>query len=318
MQRRESVYDITRGRWRGVLPKFGIPELALDGKHHPCPMCGGTDRFRFTDKNQDGVWICNQCGSGNGVELVIRLTGREFRDVVKEIEAAAGHVQPEYQRATGPKKFDNTDMVQRTWNDAQRLASGDPVTQYLRSRGISLDSWPTMLRAHPRMRYSEDTDAGGKAVSHHPAMVALFVSPDTKTRSYHATYLTAGGSKANVEKVKRYAPGPIPVGGAVRLAPSAETMGIAEGIETALAASIIHGIPVWAACDAGGLMKWQPPETARAVIVFADNDEHFRGQAAAFALANRLKSNTRLGLTVEVRIPELVNTDWCDMLETTT
>jgi len=25
-----------------------------------------------------------------------------------------------------------------------------------------------------------------------------------------------------------------------------------------------------------------------------------------------------LGLSVEVRIPELVNTDWCDMLETTT
>lgn len=315
MQRRESVYEIARGRWRGVLPKFGVAEKVLDGKHHACPMCGGTDRFRFTDRNQDGVWICNQCGSGNGVELVVRVTGRRFTDVVREIEAAAGHVQPEYQRATGPKKFDNTDMVQRTWGDAQRLSAGDPATMYLRSRGISLDNWPSMLRSHARLRYSEDTEAGGKAVSHHPAMVALFVSPDTKQRTYHATYLTAGGRKANVERVKRYAPGPIPVGGAVRLAPSAETMGIAEGIETALAASIIHGIPVWAACDAGGLMKWQPPETAKAILVFSDNDRHYRGQAAAYALANRLASSTKQPLSVEVRVPDLPDTDWADMLE---
>ncbi len=40
--------DAAHGQWRTILPSFGIHPGHLDGKHHPCPACGGKDRFRFT------------------------------------------------------------------------------------------------------------------------------------------------------------------------------------------------------------------------------------------------------------------------------
>ena len=59
------------------------------------------------------------------------------------------------------------------------------------------------------------------------------------------------------------------------------------------------------------MTKWQPPATARNVIVFADNDGNFAGQHAAYSLAHRLHTE---GYRVEVRIPDLEDTDWNDML----
>jgi hypothetical protein len=52
------------GRWREVLPRFGISATILDGKRHPCPGCGGKDRFRFDDQDGRGTWICSQGGEG--------------------------------------------------------------------------------------------------------------------------------------------------------------------------------------------------------------------------------------------------------------
>jgi hypothetical protein len=40
-------------------------------RHQACPVCGGSDRFRFDDKEGRGTWFCNQCGAGDG------LAGRE-------------------------------------------------------------------------------------------------------------------------------------------------------------------------------------------------------------------------------------------------
>ena len=49
--------------------------------------------------------------------------------------------------------------------------------------------------------------------------------------------------------------------GAVRLFPigADNHLGIAEGIETALAAQAIFGIPTWAALSADGLRRWRWP-----------------------------------------------------------
>jgi putative DNA primase/helicase len=108
-------------------------------------------------------------------------------------------------------------------------------------------------------------------------------------------------------------PGRVPKGGAVRLvdlADVADVLGIAEGIETALAASVLHRLPVWAALNAGALEAWCPPETIRSVFVFGDNDDGFAGQKATYALAHRLSTKWR----VEVRIPPEPGTDWNDVL----
>ena len=87
------------------------------------------------------------------------------------------------------------------------------------------------------------------------------------------------------------------------------TLGIAEGIETALAASQRFGVPIWAATNAVLLEAWVPPEGVERVVIVGDNDASFTGQAAAFGLARRL---VQKGLTVEIRIPDQVGKDWAD------
>ena len=82
--------------------------------------------------------------------------------------------------------------------------------------------------------------------------------------------------------------------------PHQDMLGIAEGIETALSASILFNVPVWAALTAGLLEEWTPPATVTTVFVFGDNDASSTGQAAAYTLAQRLKAK---GLSVFVEIP---------------
>jgi hypothetical protein len=75
------------GRWREILSAIGgIPDDHLDGRHHPCPRCGGTDRFRaFDDADQTGGLICNQCHTdgGDGIASLRWALGLDFGETVK-------------------------------------------------------------------------------------------------------------------------------------------------------------------------------------------------------------------------------------------
>ena len=58
------------GRWPEMLASLGgISADTLDGKHHPCPRCGGVNRFRAIDM-EVGALFCNQCfaeKNGDGI-----------------------------------------------------------------------------------------------------------------------------------------------------------------------------------------------------------------------------------------------------------
>jgi putative DNA primase/helicase len=89
-------------------------------------------------------------------------------------------------------------------------------------------------------------------------------------------------------------------------------MGIAEGIETALSATILHGVRTWAAINSAMLMKWDAPPGTEAVIIYGDNDPLFGGQSAAYALAHRLSV---AGLSVSVELPPVTGDDWNNVLK---
>ena len=58
-----SVDDVkfaARGRWRDILAANGFNADELDGRHHPCPKCQGTDRFSLVDEDAGAV-LCRQC-----------------------------------------------------------------------------------------------------------------------------------------------------------------------------------------------------------------------------------------------------------------
>jgi putative DNA primase/helicase len=99
----------------------------------------------------------------------------------------------------------------------------------------------------------------------------------------------------------------------VHLFEPTEDLGIAEGIETAIAARELIGLPTWATISSTIMASFVPPAGVRRITIFADHDTNFAGQLAAFTLAHRLY---RLdpGLAVEVKIPPEPDSDWLDVL----
>ncbi len=96
----------------------------------------------------------------------------------------------------------------------------------------------------------------------------------------------------------------------MELWPAATKMGVAEGVETAIAASMLFDIPVWAALNTSLLKAFEPPELCEELVIFADNDENFAGHAAAYALAHAQSGR----VLIDVCMPGAPGEDWCDVL----
>lgn len=311
MQQREPIWERARGRWPGILSAMGVPTKTLRNKHGPCPFCGGKDRFRFDDKGGAGTFICSQCGAGNGVDFVKRFLGVEFKEAAQEIEKHIGSavVLP---TSSGQRQDDGQvrAAMNALWSRAKPITLDDAAGRYL-NRRLGLTEFPPTLRFAPDERYVED----GQKPSWHPVMVAR-VDPSDAARdageraAIHRTYLTPDGYKAEVSSPRKMM-GSMPTGAAVRLMPHENVLGIAEGIETAFAASILFNMPVWSALTADLLQAWDPPQDVDTVIIFGDHDASLTGQAAAFGLGRRLRAK---GLTVVVELPMRMGVDWNDVL----
>lgn len=246
MQRR-NVHEVAADRWPGILLALDIlDEKQLSGRHCPCPMCGGKDRFRFDD-NGRGTWFCSHCGAGNGVDLVMQVRDCDFRTAAREIEQAAGVVQP----VSGKIQQSEAEKISklcRAWANAKPLQEGDEAMRYLAGRGLVLETVPDCLRLHPALPYFDD----GTELGRFPALLARVVAPDGSGVTLHRTYLQ-DGCKAPVPSPKKLMPGKAMSGSAIRLAEAGEWLGVAEGIETALAASQLFGCPVWSVVSATGI-----------------------------------------------------------------
>lgn len=305
--------DRAMGHWRGLLLEFGVPAAALTKKNCPCPLpgCGGTDRFRFIDTEGRGTWVCNVCGGGDGFDLLQAYTGRPFKDLAAEVDRILGHGNVPHDPPPARDDDARRAALRAVWAAGRAIERGDLVDRYLSARGCNLRNYPAGLRYAPDIM---DGDGGRR-----PAMLARVVDPDGRPATIHRTFLHPSGErKAEMEAPRKVmpVPGELPAGACVRLIPwVAGPLGIAEGIETALAAARLFRIPVWATLNAALMAKWEPPADAglRSVVIFADNDANFAGQAAAYRLANRLVAG-RAKLSVDVRTPGRVGWDWQDWL----
>jgi putative DNA primase/helicase len=300
----QPVREVAQGRWRGILAHFGLTDKQLSGKHCACPVCSGTDRFRYDDLEGRGTFYCSHCGPGDGVELVMRMKGLHFKEAAQAIEAIAGVVQPAAV-AKQPDEAHKRAALRRVWSESSPLQHGDEAMRYLAGRGLHMATPPDNLRLHPALAYYD----GEKVTGRYPAMVALVQAPDGSGATIHRTYLQ-DGRKAPVEAPKKLMSGKPFIGGAIRLSPAGEEIAIAEGIETALAASSLFGIPVWSTINAAGIETFEPPAGIKRVVICADNDPTYTGQRSAYSAAFRL---VRLGFDVEVKLPPRQG-DWADEL----
>ena len=330
-ERIERVKRQAHGRWDEILAVCGVAETILRGRNGPCPLCGGTDRFQYTDKYGEGNYHCRHCGAGGGLKLLQAVRGVEFHAVLEEVERCVGALPlaPARTRRAAPAERMGR-LAQRLWDEARPVAPGDEVDRYLQSRRLvpsgptgpanpaSPDSaaCPAALRLHPALGFYERDAAGrNRLVANHPAMLAAITSPDGRLVSLHRTYLPGGAKLAGGDVRKVLCAGI--QGAAVRLDAATEELAVCEGIETGLAVRLATGKPVWAALSAGNLEKIVLPETVRRVCIYADNDagREFTGQCAAYLLARRLKREQpdEALRQVSVFVPRQAGADWADV-----
>lgn len=293
-----KLRDWCEGRWPEIVSALVGAEFTNPRKHCPCPRGEGKDRFRFSDRDGRGNYFCH-CSEGekDGFELLQCVHGWDFAETARQIETVIGACPKDGEAELEAKP--------ETWAEKlYREAIRTPKSDYLSSRGLEI---PPGVWWHKSVDYFDDD---GKRVGKYPAMLSPLLSGG-ELLTVHVTYLQ-GGRKADVPKPRKILPGYRSLNGAAcPVYPEhAEHLGVAEGVETAIAAQMLFGCPVWAALNTALLKNWQPPEGVEVVTIFGDHDANYAGQAAAYALGHKLAGKD---YEVEVAMPDQRG-DWNDVL----
>ncbi len=273
------------GKWRGILKALGFSDAVLSGKHGPCPMCEGRDRFRFTDYKGGGEYYCSRCGPGSGFDLIMHVNDWEFAHAAQEVDKMLGIGIEQVFRPKVDVEKRRRDM-NAYWSNAGRP---DLVKKYLTSRGISIYGAVPLkdLRGHGYMFLAESSEQ-------HEGMLALIRNAKGEPISLHRTYFKE-------KKRKVMPPTETITGAAIRLGDEpTDLLIVGEGIETVLSGmEEFNCSSGYATISAGGMEAVNLPKVGEYVIL-ADNDGSFTGQKAAFTLARKL-DNTAKNVRVVMR-----------------
>ena len=286
----DRVLTDSIGRWHGIYAALGIN--VGDGRHCACPICGpgnNSHRFRMDDKEGRGTWICTHCNSGDGFSLIQKVLGVDFKEACLEVSKVIGYAN---QVNVNPEKKASPERLRELFTTSIPIKIGDPVTKYLKNRGLS--DFPATLRYAPKCWEYETK-------KEQEAMLAVFSMADGEAVTIHRTFIK-DGKKLDIEAPRKVmTPIKKMAGGSVRLYPQdGDTLGIAEGLETAIACHEVCKIPVWASLSATLMESFQPPVWAKKIEIFADRDTNYTGQKAAYILANRLFVKEHLFVNVSV------------------
>ncbi len=325
-----ELREATKGKW-GYIFEDLAPELAEAvanaPEHVPCPVHGGADGYRLFDHFQDtGRGICNTCGpQKSGFDTLAWVKQYTFKDAVRDVanwlrkERVAPPPTPRQPIAMRPKVEPSVaySRIRAVWKNSLPL-TGTAAERYLVKRGIWKQNLPTTLRAHEGLTYIH-----GKARTNFgkfPCLLAPIKDKNGTIVSIHRIFLTPEGDKAPVPDAKKMmSPHAEMRGAAIKLFPAGEVLGVAEGIETALAVHAISRMPVWSCVSAVLMEQVDIPDSVKHVVIWADLDVSQRGIQAAEVLADRLE---KLGKTVEICLPFASipegekGIDWLDVMLT--
>lgn len=262
------------GNWPELLAAVGI-DTPSRGKHGPCPVCGGSDRFRLDDKGGRGTWICNQCGAGDGLDLVSKVTGKPPKEVAELLAPLVGlsaggldpaereHIHQQQQaRAEADAKQAEQQRQKATRRAAAIMRDCEPgQAPYLVHKRLR---WPHGAINRTLIREGgenfPDSSLVIPLINEAAELVNVQLIRDDGTKRY-----LAGGQKA----------------GAYHRIEGGALVAICEGYATGLTVYLATGATVYCAMDAGNLLavttiaRRQHPEAR--ILLCGDNDAHTSG-----------------------------------------
>lgn len=275
MRNIELIREVTTaaaGNWPYVLAGLSIDVPDSSRRHAPCPACGGTDRFRFDD-NGRGSFICNQCGAGDGLDLIKKVNNCDTTEAaqlaadVLGIDYRAAQTDPaaasqRREQLEADRQQREQERQQQAADDAEqrratfaRLYAGmrQSVAQgesdYLQSKGLTGFNYPVMSDGSLLLPLVDESGAVVAAQTITPQGDKRLLTGSAKRGAYHA----------------------------VNAPEQPQTVIIAEGLATALSVHLMRPDALTVcAIDAGNLlpvaiqMRQQHPQTQ--IIIAADND----------------------------------------------
>ncbi|AUV02452.1 DNA primase [Enterobacteriaceae bacterium ENNIH1] len=272
------VVDAAAGRWQDVLSLLNIDVPVSPRAQVSCPACGGKDRFRFDDYGR-GAHICNQCGAGDGLDLIKKVNHCDTTEAARMVADVLGidyrATETDEGAATERRNLLEAERQQREQErqqqakqeaecrrlafarryDAMRQNVTQGESEYLKSKGLNGFTYPLLSDGAILLPLVDK--AGG-------ITAAQTITPD-------------GEKRLVVDSAKRGA------FHAINATEQPQEVIIAEGLATTLSVHLMRPDAL-AVCaiDAGNLlpvarqMRQQYPQAQ--IIIAADNDWHALGE----------------------------------------
>ncbi len=264
-----DVVAAAAGHWPELLAAVGI-DIPRRGKHGPCPACGGKDRFRLDDRECRGTWFCNQCGAGDGLDLVCRVFSTPPKEAAELLAPlvglSAGGLDPvererihqqQQARADAERKRAEQERQKATRRAAAIISDCEQGnTPYVERKGFG-----SHLNAVNRTLIRE----GGE---NYPAGSLVIPLTNEAGELVNVQLIRADGSK-------RYLAGGQKAGAFHRI-DGGELVAVVEGYATGLSVHLAIGATTYCAMDAGNLhavaaiARRQNPEAR--ILLCGDHD----------------------------------------------
>ncbi|CAH5708182.1 primase-helicase zinc-binding domain-containing protein [Klebsiella oxytoca] len=263
------------GHWPRILPALGVK--VIKNHHQSCPVCGGSDRFRFDDKEGRGTWFCNQCGAGDGLKLVEKVFGVTPSEAAGKVNAVTGNLPP-----VAPEVI----MAAEAETVADRKAASELAAKLMEKTRPATGNAYLTRKGFPALECLTLT------VMHKTGGVA-FRAGDVVVPLYDDTGALVNLQLINADGLKRTLKGG-QVKGACHIIEGKKQAGkrlwIAEGYATALTVHHLTGETVMVALSSVNLLSLaslaRHKYPACQIVLAADRDLNGDGQSKAAAAAD--------------------------------
>src|SRR5262249_9882828 len=167
------------------------------------------------------------------------------------------------------EELERSTRARRIWQQAQPIAGVDAVAGYLASRRLELGD-VSQFRFHPRTPWRADDDT---PLRHRPCLLVPYCSFDNDA--------ITGLSRIFIDEPDRWPKTQRKMLGLVRRAaakivPITDTLAVAEGVETAIAANMLGYGPAWALGSAGAVAEMPVIPRINHLVLLEENNDASR------------------------------------------